>query len=484
MQVTSPCIVWAKLILGTKCTSLHSSLLPGINSVASFQVDMSSATEPPRNLDSNSKRCHNSNVVKCNSDSIDFTDKIQGKPCFNCPQTAAGIQAAAQVIRSEDLVAFPTETVYGLGASALSTTAVSKIFKAKGRPSDNPLIVHVSSLDLLQTFIPPDWSFPATYRAITERFWPGPLTILLPTTSPAQSSCPISHLVTCGLPTVAVRMPGHPIARALIAESGVPIAAPSANLSGRPSPTTAQHVEKDIQAKIPMILDGGACQVGVESTVVDGLHHDGRLRILRLGGLSVEDIEACLLQAGLDRSNGEPTLAGVYNQDYRDKQLEAKPTTPGMKYKHYAPHAKVVILNPVSNSTSSSDEEEPPVESIVELISKLCGKDGEGGSSRSRRIGLMLMEGSALHQSFMQYDAHSERDDDLELCYSNLGPENQPAISAQRLFAALRYLDEERTVQLILVERLAQAGLGATVMERLRKASGNSSPLSVRIFSS
>ncbi|PLW06492.1 hypothetical protein PCANC_28027 [Puccinia coronata f. sp. avenae] len=134
---------------------------------------------------------------------------------------------------------------------------------------------------------------------------------MLPTTLPAQSSSPILHLVTCGLPTVAVRMPGHPIARALIAESGVPIAAPSANLSGRPSPTTAQRVESDIKAKIPMILDGGACQVGVESTVVNG-----RLRILRLGGLSVEDIEACLVQPGLHRSNGEPTLAGVYNQDY------------------------------------------------------------------------------------------------------------------------------------------------------------------------
>ncbi|PLW16087.1 hypothetical protein PCANC_17496 [Puccinia coronata f. sp. avenae] len=155
-----------------------------------------------------------------------------------------------------------------------------------------------------------------------------------------------------------------------------------------------------------------------------------------------------------------------------------------MKYKYCAPHAKVVILNPFSNSTPSSDEEEPPVGSIAELVSKLCGKDGADGSSRSRLIGLMLMKGSALHQSFMHYNAHSKQDEDLELCYSNLGPESQPSLSAQRLFAALSYLDKEHAVHLILVKRLTQARLGATVMERLRKASGNSSPLSIRISSS
>jgi len=443
---------------------------------------MSSTAELPEHLLNHSSQSQATRLIECNGDSIEFTNKIEGKPRFNCHDTATGIRAAAQVIRSQDLVAFPTETVYGLGASALSSEAVSKIYKAKGRPSDNPLIVHVSSINLLKTFIPPDWSFPASYQALIERFWPGPLTLLVPTTSPAQSSCPISNLVTCGLPTVAVRMPAHPISRALIAESGVPIAAPSANLSGRPSPTTAQHVERDIKTKIPMILDGGACQVGVESTVVDGLNADGRLRVLRLGGLSVEDIEACLRDAGLDQCDGKPTLAGVYNEDYRDKELEAKPTTPGMKYKHYAPHAKVVILNPVSTPSSSSDDSKP-LEGVDELVSLMCG-NGPDGSDKSWRIGLMLMEDSALHKCFTAY-AHTKQDSNQQLFYySNLGPESQPATSAQRLFAALRYLDEDRRVDLIFVERLSKAGLGATVMERLRKASGHTPHISVRISNS
>ncbi|POW16178.1 hypothetical protein PSHT_06817 [Puccinia striiformis] len=412
---------------------------------------MSSTKEPQSGLAEQATK-----VIKCDGDSISYLQT----PDFDCPQTASGIQSAVKLIQSEDLVAFPTETVYGLGASALSSTAVSKIYKAKGRPSDNPLIVHVSSLNLLRTFIPPDWTFPATYQALTERFWPGPLTLLVPTTSSILPNSPISNLVTCGLSTVAVRMPAHPISRALIAESGVPIAAPSANLSGRPSPTTAQHVERDLKTRIPMILDGGPCQVGVESTVVDGLNPDGRLRILRLGGLSVEDIQTCLLEAGLDQSNGKPILAGVYNQDYRDKELEAKPTTPGMKYKHYAPHAKIIILNPVL-SDSHQDQINGGAD---ELISEI-GRAGSE-SSKSLRIGLMMIEDSPLHKSSS---------------IQNLGPELQPEISAQRLFASLRYLDEQLEVDIIYVERLSEIGLGATVMERLRKASGQSSSPSVKM---
>ncbi|KAI9608288.1 hypothetical protein KEM48_003219 [Puccinia striiformis f. sp. tritici PST-130] len=430
-------------------------------------VYMSSTKEPQSGLAEQATK-----VIKCDGDSISYTDKIEGKPDFDCPQTASGIQSAVKLIQSEDLVAFPTETVYGLGASALSSTAVSKIYKAKGRPSDNPLIVHVSSLNLLRTFIPPDWTFPATYQALTERFWPGPLTLLVPTTSSILPNSPISNLVTCGLSTVAVRMPAHPISRALIAESGVPIAAPSANLSGRPSPTTAQHVERDLKTRIPMILDGGPCQVGVESTVVDGLNPDGRLRILRLGGLSVEDIQTCLLEAGLDQSNGKPILAGVYNQDYRDKELEAKPTTPGMKYKHYAPHAKIIILNPVL-SDSHQDQINGGAD---ELISEI-GRAGSE-SSKSLRIGLMMIEDSPLHKSFIACTTTPQKH---QFFYSNLGPELQPEISAQRLFASLRYLDEQLEVDIIYVERLSEIGLGATVMERLRKASGQSSSPSVKM---
>ncbi|WAQ83784.1 hypothetical protein PtA15_4A233 [Puccinia triticina] len=423
-----------------------------------WSCSSSPASWPPRNNASGLVEAHHT---------------MQGVLC----DSPGAIQSAAEVIRSEDVVAFPTETVYGLGASALSSTAVSKIFRAKGRPSDNPLIVHVCSLDLLKTFLPPDWAFPATYEALIERFWPGPLTLLVPTTSPAQPTSPISSLVTCGLPTVAVRMPAHPISRALIAASGVPIAAPSANLSGRPSPTTAEHVARDMKTKISMILDGGPCQVGVESTVVDGLNPDGRLRILRLGGLSVEDIEACLIGAGLSHSDGTPILAGVYNRDYRDKELEVKPTTPGMKYKHYAPHAKVVILDPVSPPSSSSDGHQS-LSGVSELVSGLCGDDSD--SSKGLRIGLMLIDDSQLHKSFIRCE-NSKTYDHHQFCYSNLGPETQPVISAQRLFAALRHLDEDLRVDIIYVERLAEVGLGATVMERLRKASGQSSLVSIRV---
>lgn len=420
-------------------------------------------------------------VLHCDADSITFVDQIQGRPIISCPETATAIRTAANQIRSGDVVAFPTETVYGLGASALSSTAVSKIFKTKGRPSDNPLIVHVSSIELLKSILPSDWRFPKIYQALMEAFWPGPLTFLMPVTSHSQPSSPISTLVTCGLSTVAVRMPANPISRALIAESGVPIAAPSANLSGRPSPTTAQHVERDLSKKIETILDGGPCRVGVESTVVDGLNPDGRIRILRLGGLSVEDIETCLVMAGLDRTDGEPTLAGIYNQNYRDQQLERKPTTPGMKYKHYAPRAKVIILNPLDFSQHSTNLEDVVVGSIptvMELMSELNSNHNE--VTKRFRIGLMLVEDSPLYKEFAKCAA-STKYYGLEFCYSNLGRVNQPEVSAQRLFGALRYLDEDLGVDLIYAENHSELGLGATVMERLKKASGQSSPRFVNL---
>ncbi|POV97780.1 hypothetical protein PSTT_14843, partial [Puccinia striiformis] len=452
---------------------IRTSLLKSIYLRTCFRfVYMSSTKEPQSGLAEQATK-----VIKCDGDSISYTDNFfrdidKTLTCDDQKSKASQTLTVLKQLVAFNLVAFPTETVYGLGASALSSTAVSKIYKAKGRPSDNPLIVHVSSLNLLRTFIPPDWTFPATYQALTERFWPGPLTLLVPTTSSILPNSPISNLVTCGLSTVAVRMPAHPISRALIAESGVPIAAPSANLSGRPSPTTAQHVERDLKTRIPMILDGGPCQVGVESTVVDGLNPDGRLRILRLGGLSVEDIQTCLLEAGLDQSNGKPILAGVYNQDYRDKELEAKPTTPGMKYKHYAPHAKIIILNPVL-SDSHQDQINGGAD---ELISEI-GRAGSE-SSKSLRIGLMMIEDSPLHKSFIACTTTPQKH---QFFYSNLGPELQPEISAQRLFASLRYLDEQLEVDIIYVERLSEIGLGATVMERLRKASGQSSSPSVKM---
>ncbi|MBW0494160.1 hypothetical protein O181_033875 [Austropuccinia psidii MF-1] len=417
-------------------------------------------------------------VARCKHDSIIFS---QGKTCLDiplvqCPRTLDAIQMASDLMKSDSIVAFPTETVYGLGASALSSTAVAKIFAVKGRPSDNPLIIHISSMDLLKTFLPLDWVMPPTYQALIESFWPGPLTLLMPTTSSSQPVSNISQLVTCGLSTVGVRMPVHPIARALIAQCGVPLAAPSANRSGFPSPTTAQHVASDLDKKISLILDGGPCSVGVESTVVDGLNPDGRLRILRLGGLSVEDINMCLVRAGLSHSESQSGIAWVHNKDFKDSSLEITPTTPGMKYKHYAPRPKVTVLDPVEVKDSSFAEDStiPDVPRLLIETSRIVGP------LKTLTIGLMMIEKSPLIQAFTAC-AKLPEFSNIRFCHFDLGTIDKPEASAQRLFSALRYLDEDAKVDLIFVERHSEKGLGATVMERLRKASSQTPFQPVRL---
>lgn len=230
------------------------------------------------------------------------------------------LQAPAAAIRAGRLVAFPTETVYGLGANALDPQAVNTIFAVKGRPQDNPLIVHLASLKQLSdvaTAIPDE-----AYR-LFQYFSPGPLTLVL------QRQPGLPDVVTAGLDTVGIRFPEHRVARALIRLSRCPIAAPSANLSGKPSPTLVQHVCDDLAGKIPYILDGGACAVGLESTVLDLSH--GQPRILRPGAISREQIEAFL---------GVP-LAEFSAHDQGDLK---HPAAPGMKYKHYAPQAPVCLI--------------------------------------------------------------------------------------------------------------------------------------------
>ena len=227
----------------------------------------------------------------------------------------SAISRAVGLLRSGCVVAIPTETVYGLAANALSATAVAGIFAAKNRPSDNPLIIHVSSLDMLRSLYPPGWTLPPAYGAAVAALWPGPLTILLPRSSLVPDA------VTCGLPTMAVRMPSHPVALQLIEACGFPLAAPSANSSGRPSPTLASHVLSDLQGRIPLVLDGGPCTCGVESTVLDALRAPPA--ILRPGGVTQEQLRALPGLEGLQ----------VYRRDFTDAQLEASPTTPGMKYR-------------------------------------------------------------------------------------------------------------------------------------------------------
>ncbi len=238
------------------------------------------------------------------------------------PAGAAGtVETAAELLQKGELVALPTETVYGLGANGLDEAAVAKIFAAKGRPQDNPLILHISGAEEMEKFC---HSIPDAAYALAERFWPGPLTMVLP----ARDTVP--RRTTGGLSTVAVRCPDCDVTRQIIRLSGVPIAAPSANISGKPSTTTAEHVLHDHDGKIAAVVDGGPCRVGVESTIVDLT--DSRPRLLRPGGVTPEELLAVLGDLVVDRA--------VTAQIDQDAVVKA----PGMKYRHYAPGAPVVIV--------------------------------------------------------------------------------------------------------------------------------------------
>lgn len=260
------------------------------------------------------------------------------------------IEAAAEIIRSGGLVAIPTETVYGLGANALDEKAVSRIFSAKGRPQDNPLIIHIAGAEEIKRFCE---NVPEAAYKLAERFWPGPLTMVL------QRKAIVPAIVTAGLDSVAVRCPDNAVTLAIIRAAGVPIAAPSANLSGRPSPTCAQHVFSDLNGKIEAIVDGGRCGVGVESTIVDLTGAPPRL--LRPGGVTVSEIEEIIGKIEIDEAvfrplgEGEPARA------------------PGMKYRHYAPRAQVIILRGSLSAAASYANERTDEKTAV-----LCFKGEEG----------------------------------------------------------------------------------------------------------
>lgn len=230
--------------------------------------------------------------------------------------TTENLEICARLLRSGELVAFPTETVYGLGGNALDKSAAAKIYAAKGRPSDNPLIVHIADKEAVNTLAT---VVPEKAKIVMERFMPGPVTIVLPKKEIVPDE------VTGGLKTVAVRMPNNPIALALIERSGVPVCAPSANTSTRPSPTSAAHVYGDLGGKIPAILDGGDCEVGVESTVID--FTTDKPRLLRAGGMPIETLESAIGEIEIVR-NSKVALC------------------PGMKYKHYSPLAEVFVALP------------------------------------------------------------------------------------------------------------------------------------------
>jgi L-threonylcarbamoyladenylate synthase len=253
------------------------------------------------------------------------------------------VYTASKLLQHSSIpVGFPTETVYGLGADATRSEAVKGIYKAKGRPSDNPLIVHVCDLIMLRSLLGPSPTggdpLPDIYKPLIEKFWPGPLTIILPNPSPSR----LAPEVTAGLPSFGARMPNSALALSLIYLAGVPLAAPSANASTKPSPTTAEHVLHDLDGKIEIILDGGPCQVGVESTVVDGLCDPPV--VLRPGGVSIDEIREC-------------EGWGAVAKGYKDQSEVggAAPRAPGMKYKHYSPKAKVVLYE--ASALNNADTE-------------------------------------------------------------------------------------------------------------------------------
>lgn len=239
---------------------------------------------------------------------------------INSAADTDGINRVAEILKQGGIVAIPTETVYGLAANALDPDAVAKIFKAKGRPQDNPLIVHVSSIDMLKPLVK---EFTASAKALTDKYWPGPLTVILERTDIVPQE------VSAGLDTVALRFPKNEVAAAIIKETGLPIAAPSANLSGSPSPTTAEHCIKDLDGKVDAIVISGDCEVGLESTVVSLV---GTPRLLRPGAVTIEQLKSVLGEISVDPA--------VLAEPEKNKPV----ASPGMKYKHYAPKTKIVLV--------------------------------------------------------------------------------------------------------------------------------------------
>ncbi|KAH9951742.1 DHBP synthase RibB-like alpha/beta domain-containing protein [Amylocystis lapponica] len=399
---------------------------------------------------------YSTQILHCDPSSISFTPS--GDPEFTCQITLEALQAASRLLHDRETVAFPTETVYGLGALALDATAAAKIFSTKGRPPDNPLIVHVSSFPMLRSLLPRDYTIPKIYDVLMKHFWPGALTLLFPA-DPSQ----IPPIITANQRTVAIRMPSHPVARALIAIANAPIAAPSANSSGKPSPTRAQHVFKDLDGKLGLILDGGQCGVGLESTVVDALHDDGNVRVLRPGGITVEDIETAVRQ-DMGESSSIPRVL-VHRRDYRDEVLEEAPTTPGMKYRHYSPAVPVILL--CTSSAPPSGMQRIQVATFLQSLRERAPKP-----SGKIKIGLLTPSDSVLLADLTAVD------EGIEWHRYPLGPIADPSVSAQRLFDGLLTLDNAG-VDLILAEEIKEDREGLAVMNRMRKAAGESAWLDV-----
>lgn len=324
---------------------------------------------------------------------------------------------AAEILRNGGLVAFPTETVYGLGANALDETAAKKIYAAKGRPSDNPLIAHISSMKELEPLVS---GVSEAGKKLADAYWPGPLTLVFP------KSSRVPYGTTGGLETVAVRMPSDPVARKLIGLAGVPVAAPSANTSGRPSPTTAGHVFQDMNGKIEMILDGGPVGIGVESTIVDVSGETPVL--LRPGAITMEMLQETVGEVAVD-----PAILGPLKEGER-------PKAPGMKYRHYAPHGELILV-------------EGNPDAVIRRINFLTRE----------RLGQKFQVGViCTDETKDQYTSGLVR---------SVGLRARPETIAHNLFAVLREFDDLQ-VDYIYSESFSRDHLGQAIMNRLTKAAG------------
>ncbi|MFW9930439.1 MAG: L-threonylcarbamoyladenylate synthase [Candidatus Thorarchaeota archaeon] len=325
-----------------------------------------------------------------------------------------------RLIKTGEVIVFPTETVYGLGANAFDFKAVDKIFKIKGRPSDNPLIVHIGDTKLLHEITNSEKikekNLEKTIYKLRNLFWPGPLTLVLP------KSEKIPYNVTAGLDTVAVRMPSHPIALQMLTNCKLPIAAPSANISGSPSPTTVEDAIEDLYGKIPLIIDGGKCKIGLESTVLD--ISDYPPTILRPGGVTFEELQK------------------IFNELTVKEGQEVQIRSPGMKYSHYQPKAKVFVY---------IGEKEKIYLKFREMIKKYHEK--------SLKVGLLISEEII--------DANA----DYVCKYGEKSAENLKYL-ASIMFHEFREMDR-KNINIILVQGVSNRGIGLAIMNRLRKSAGN-----------
>ncbi len=333
---------------------------------------------------------------------------------------------AAAVLRRGGLVAFPTETVYGLGANALDEEAAKRIYEAKGRPSDNPLIAHVSSFQEVEPLVD---RVPDAARRLMEAFWPGPLTLIFP------KSPLVPYGTTGGLDTVAVRMPADAVANRLIALAGVPVAAPSANTSGRPSPTTAAHVLQDMDGRIDMLIDGGPVGIGVESTIVDV---SGDVpTVLRPGAVTMEMLREVLGEVRVD-----PAILGPMRPDVR-------PKAPGMKYRHYAPKAELTLVEPADGDMENT----AGLERMAAKINELAGEKLAQGF----QVGILCTD-----ESRGRYP---------QGIVKSIGQRGRRETVAHNLYGVLREFDD-LGAQYIFGESFPKDNLGQAIMNRLSKAAG------------